>query len=138
MNFQHAEYLHDAVISALNITMDAQGRRTAVLCAECDEDCGSDDWSGQPIRITFEDMILLQGEVLGYTANFESFNLLSECLSEQFKNKVRQLEAFGISPAVHLVRVVLHSGSSFEIACNEIKITLVNDGSSEVQKEESS
>ena len=118
-------YLHDATISEFALFTGENGDRGLRMRLRCDTDCGYDEWNGKTIQVLFVDPLIVNGELFGHMANVDSFNSWGKAKSTRIIEQIERMKDVGIPAPLHLVELVFHSGSVFEVACDEVRIDVI-------------
>lgn len=125
MPLEYVSYLHDATVSEFALSTKGTGERELRLRLRCHADCGFDQWNGKTVQVLFVDPLIVNGELFGHMSNVDSFNSWGKAASSRIADQVRRLRDVGFPAPEHLVELVFHSGSVFEVACDEIRFELI-------------
>jgi hypothetical protein len=115
------DYLHDATVSEIRLQIDDDGNRQLRMQLRCDADCGCKDLNGRIVNVIFKDPVIILGALYGHMANEESFDSWNDFVTDDMKRRIATLVASGIAAPKHLVGLGFHSGSTLDVACNEIQ-----------------
>ena len=125
MQLENVSYLHDSTVSEFLLHTTETGERELRLRFRCDVDCGYDKWNGKTIQVLFVEPLIVNGQLYGHMSNVDSFNSWGEAKSEKMIEQIQRLKDVGIPVPRHLVELVFHSGSVFEVACDEIRLEVI-------------
>jgi hypothetical protein len=117
--------LHDATVREFHLFNNENGERALRMRLRCDADCGYDAWNGKTIEVLFVDPLIVHGELFGHRWGDDSFDSWGPASSNRLIYQLGRMKDIGIPTPVHLVELLFHSGSIFEVACNEIRIDIV-------------
>jgi len=124
-DIEMAGYLHDAEIKDISLSIASDGIRTVTISMTCDSDCGYVPWNGQNLHIKFVDALVVNAEFFGYTSNPETLDSLMRQSSAKLDKIIKKLVDCGIGQPRLYFTLSFHSGSSLDIACNEVSLELV-------------
>lgn len=124
-NIETLDYLHDAIVRYISFDMSADGSKQLVIEAECDANCGYEEWAGKVVSVTLSNVILASAIFWGHVAGEDIVQSLIEGVSAATRQRVTQLSDLGISPPMTLLTVTLQSGSEIEIACDGVDVIVI-------------
>ncbi|MCK1642486.1 hypothetical protein IVA95_34255 [Bradyrhizobium sp. 157] len=118
---EQLDYLHDALLKKITFA-STDKNKNLLMNVICDDDCGYPDWCGKKLVVTFSNVVRASGTLLGHITGYDTVQSLDEGASEDMKEGLRQLSEMGIVPPQIIRRLILHSGSELEIACDSIDV----------------
>lgn len=120
-------YLHDATVKEIR-WKHVDGHKSASMTVTCDPECGRDDWAGQQVVVTFNDVLFQSSYLFGHVYGEDSFDRTSQDLSQDFLDTLQKLISSGMAPPKICLRIALHSGSDLQLACDRITIKVDSPG----------
>lgn len=124
-DLEQLAYLHDAVVSEMAFMSTGDFKEFRIK-ARCDDDCGYEDWSGKTVTITLSYVLRASGVIWGHVVGQDIVNSFSQGVSKDMEWNIRRLRDIGITAPKIFLRLTLHSGSEFEIACDEVDVSMDN------------
>lgn len=128
----NTECLHDATVREIVITIDDRGDRQLRIRMRCNSDCGCVEWNDKLLDVVFHDPVVVLGELLGHMANPESCDSWNDGASEAMAARIGTLRAAGLDMPPQVVELVLHSGSTIEVAYRDVEVVLVSRSDKQV------
>jgi hypothetical protein len=126
MNIDDVCCLHDGVVTHTSLEYEADGNRQLRLLMQCDSDCGKPEFDNNIIEILFYDLTLLRADIFGALLDPESFDTWQDSVSDTMHQELRRLTNAGIRTPKNCCTLVFHSGSAIEVACEEVRFTIVS------------
>jgi hypothetical protein len=123
MEIRTLNFLHDAVVQEISFVHNSTGVKELVIKAWSDPDCGYEDWAGKLVSLSLQDVIIADGTLFGHVMGEDSISGFEEGISPKTQRLLSQLVDAGVSAPTVLLRITFHSGSSIDIACDEIEVT---------------
>lgn len=121
----NTESLHDAAVHEIVIIISDSGDRLLRIRMRCDPDCGYDEWNDKLLDVVFHDPVVVIGELFGHMANPESFDCWNNGASESMGARIDTLRQAGMDMPQQVAELVLHSGSTIEVAFREVEFVVV-------------
>lgn len=118
------EYLHDAEVRELRLSIAESGDRKLQLDVRCDPECGYDEWNDKYLCIEFADPLIVHGDLFGHMANVETLNSIDFEITPRVAASIAKLREFGLPAPKHVLSLSFHSGSNLEIACQDVKLVV--------------
>jgi hypothetical protein len=124
------KWIHDCKMQYFSVQPDSGAGQTMTLTLKCPNDLGYPLWDGKTIRLYAFDIAVLRYLALGIMAEVETIDAIREGVSRAFQETTSEARALGIKFPTTALTFVFHSGSSIEVLCKEIKVSIVDPLSS--------
>jgi hypothetical protein len=118
------EYLHDAGLHGVEFDSSTPTRSVS-FTATYHADCGSKKLDGRSICVVADDVTLLRAEVHGAIVNQEEIDYCQSTVSNEAEQILQRGADAGMRRPRLSMRLVLHSGSWWEIVCESIVVKFV-------------
>jgi hypothetical protein len=119
-------YLHDARLLGVQVDFSTEIRSLA-FTATYHEDCGLASVAGKTVRLTAEDVTLLESRVRGAMTSPETIDSCDLSISDETAAHLSKwLQMGGRDPKARL-SLTTHSGSVWEIMCESLSVNILEN-----------
>ncbi len=126
LTLEALEYLHDADLHGVEFDSSTPVRSVS-FTATYHPQCGSKELDGRSIRVIADDITLFRAEVHGAMANREEIDYCDSTVSNEAEQLIQRGVDVGMRRPRLSMRLVLHSGSWWEIMCESIALKFITD-----------
>ena len=121
-DFSLLAYLHDARCSVIAWDCSDPSLRRVRLFARADDDAGYEPWNGQAITIILSDVVMWRLFGVGFQIGDERIDSWRQGVSTDFESECSRLRNLGIGIPPLMFTIVLGSGSTIELVCQEVSV----------------
>jgi hypothetical protein len=93
----------------------------------CRPDSGHEEWSGKQLAVIATNVVLFRCEAWGHTAGAEEVDGWSEGVSRSAQSGLQRFRKMGGHMPAVLLTLKLHSGSTIELACDRIEVSVLDE-----------
>jgi hypothetical protein len=127
-DYTYLAHLHDSRLLELTWDCRNSSRRNLRLELVGDPETEYVPWRGKNLTIVLTDVVALTFIGWGYGLGEESLNSWRLRISDSLEKECRDLGAAGVSLPSLRFTITFHSGSTLELVCSEVSVSVREEG----------
>ena len=114
------DYLHDCPLLELRYDLTNSSNRLLTLFLDCNGNIKHENREGRILRLTVSGVYYFQYVAWGHVIGYEILDRWSEGVTKQTEAELKKHQDMGFNVPSLRYTVTFHSGSFFELACEDI------------------
>ena len=123
-DFTLLSFFHDADCNSLCWNCQDPSIRRVIFDVKVDDDIEFDTWVGQNVSLVFSDVVACRFVGWGVQIGQERIDTILEDISTELTDECKQLQSAGYNVPPFRFTIVLGSGSTIELVCQEVAVEM--------------